>query len=99
MKNDNMLKFSPVTSVSFAWLERREFKWLPYWSYSLSASLCCSCWSTVSTLVPRWSTLAFIGDATASPAGNSSVPMKLLRSRKLREGKEENDAVDDAFLR
>lgn len=68
----------------------KRFERLSYWSYSLSACRCCSCWSAVSTLVPPWSTLAFIGDATACPLGNSSVPMKLSTGRKLTGGKEDN---------
>ncbi|TGZ36170.1 hypothetical protein DBV15_07274 [Temnothorax longispinosus] len=67
----------------------KRFERLSYWSYSLLACRCCSCWSAVSTLVPSWSTLAFIGDATVCPLGNSSVPMKLSAGRKL-GGKEDN---------
>lgn len=41
------------------------------------------------TLVPLSSTLAFIGDATLCPLGNSSVPMKLSAGRKS-TGEEED---------
>lgn len=72
------------------WFYKRWFERLSYGSYSLSACRCCSCWSAVSTLVPPWSTLAFIGDATVCPLGNSSVPMKLSAGRKSTERKEDN---------
>lgn len=49
--------------------------------------------------MPPWSTLAFIGDATVRPPGNSSVPMKLSTGRKSTGGKEDNDVIGDAFLR
>jgi len=77
----------------------KRFERLFYWSYSLSACRCCSCWSAVSALVLLWSTLAFIGDATACPLGNSSVPMKLSTGRKLTEGKEDNALSWTTFLR
>lgn len=54
--------------------------------------------AAVSTLVPPWSTLAFIGDATLCPLGNSSVPMKLSAGRKSTEGKEDSAVLADAFL-
>jgi len=79
---------------------KRRFERLSYWSYSLSACRCCSCWSAVSTLASTWSTLAFIGDATVCPLANSSVPMKLSAGRKSTGGEEDNAGVmDDAFLR
>lgn len=51
------------------------------------------------TLVPLSSTLAFIGDATLCPLGNSSVPMKLSAGRKSTGEEEDNAVVGDAFLR